>query len=365
MPVDAPASNGAAAPVKPSYAPPIPAAVKAAGAQADAIQQDYIRQMNGEEPPRDPNEEDEQPDGEQQPQEGDEQPIGDPPYDAQQEQQFEQGQPPQPQEEDIPEESWRHRYLSMQGRYQAEVPKLRNQVSQLLGQVNNLNRLLATVSQPPAPQPREATFKSSVKPEEIAEYGPDFVDLVGRIVKDTTAGQQADIKNLKGQVQHVGKQIGANARERMMAQLAERVPNWEEINTHQDFLDWLVLPDVYSGDIRHNMLNAAFERNDAPRVIAFFEGFLAEMAAVAPPEAEPSRQPVKLARTPLRNLAAPGRARSTAPAPPRPVEKPIITASQISKFYTEKGLGKWKGREREAAEVEAQIFAAQAEGRIR
>lgn len=343
-----------------NFAAPVPAAVKAAAEQADAIQQDYIRQMNGEEPPQEGEEQqEEQQEGQQEEQQEEEQEELTPEQQAEQEQHFREQQEQQP--EEISEDSWEHRYRSLHGRYQSEMPRLRQQIQQLMGQVTNLNKVLSTVSRP-APQAAETTFKSLVKPEEVAEYGDDFVDLVGRIVKDTTG---REINALKNQVKHVGSQIGASARERMMTQLAQDVPDWEAINTHQDFLDWLALPDVYSGDIRHNMLSAAFERNDAPRVIAFFKGFLAEMAAVAPPEQEPSRKAVRLNKTPLRNLAAPGRARSTAPAPRAPVEKPIITASQIAGFYTDKTLGKWKGREKEAADIEAQIFAAQAEGRIR
>src|SRR5262245_14256486 len=169
-----------------NYAPPVPAAVRKSAEQADAIQADYIRQMNGEQPPPE-GEEEQPPEGEEeQPPEGEE-PAPEEELSEQeqyeQEQQFRQQQEQPPQEE-ITDAGWQHRYESMRGRYNSEVPKLRNQVQQLMAQVNNLNRLLSTVQRPaPAPAP-EKTFKSQVKPEEIAEYGPDFVDLVSRIVKD-------------------------------------------------------------------------------------------------------------------------------------------------------------------------------------
>lgn len=335
------------------FAAPVPGAVKATASKADELQAQFIKQLNGETPPAEEEtpEEEAQANGEAQPE------VEEPPPDT-----------PPPVEEAPPEGddegTWRHRYDSMRGRYNAEVPKLRGQVKELADRVGNLNKLLATVTKPEAPPlTKEQTFQSSIKPEEIAEYGPEFMDLVGRIVKDTTAAQTAEIAQLKDRLKTVGGQIGASARQSMMTQLATVIPNWEEINTHQEFLDWLALPDAYSGDIRHNLLMTAFERNDAPRVIAFFKGFLAEMAVEAPPDAEPGR---KITKTPLRNLAAPGRAKSAAaPNGNAPAEKPIFTASQIAKFYTDLGLGKWRGREKEAKEFETQIFAAQAEGRIR
>jgi hypothetical protein len=46
-----------------------------------------------------------------------------------------------------------------------------------------------------------------------------------------------------------------------------------------EFHDWLKLQDTFSDAIRHELLTAAYERNDIPRVLAFFNGFLAQEAA--------------------------------------------------------------------------------------
>ena len=108
----------------------------------------------------------------------------------------------------------------------------------------------------------------------------------------------------------------------------------------------------------------AFERNDTPRVQAFFTGFLAEEAALDPASGETGRTEAPANKVSLENLAAPGRAKSAA-ATNAPAEKPIFTRAQIAKFYADAAAGKFKGRDAERDRLERQIFEAEREGRIR
>ena len=66
----------------------------------------------------------------------------------------------------------------------------------------------------------------------------------------------------------------------------------------------------------------------------------------------------------LESFAAPGRAKTSA-ASSAPVEKPLITRAQISQFYADSASGKYRGREAEKNQLEAMIFDAEREGRIR
>jgi hypothetical protein len=47
-----------------------------------------------------------------------------------------------------------------------------------------------------------------------------------------------------------------------------------------------------------------------------------------------------------------------------PADKPMYTAQDISRFYTECAAGKWRTREADRAAIDADIIAAQHEGRI-
>ena len=119
------------------------------------------------------------------------------------------------------------------------------------------------------------------------------------------------------------------------------------------------------------MLNAAVAGADAPKVLQLFKDFLAEAAATGmqAPTAQVEQQVEQPApRTPavsLETLAAPGRARPASGDSQVPTEKPIYTRAQISKFYDDSRKGLYAGREAEYRATEADMQAAQREGRIR
>lgn len=259
---------------------------------------------------------------------------------------------------------WESRYKASQGR----LKRAEGAVAELTTQVTSLQRVISTM-QPSAAAPAVPAATRLVTADEEEDFGSEFLDVVGRRAEEKFSPQVAELKanvaRLEAMVGNLGGSVALDARSRMFSTLDAQVPKWKEINDDQDFLSWLALPDTYSGVIRHELLMAAWERNDSPRVLAFFNGFLAEEAAVAPappvPDVPPGTPPA--GKVPLETFAAPGRAKSA--AVDTPTEKPTFTRVQISQFYLDKTSGKYRGREEEANRIEAQIFAAQGDGRIR
>jgi hypothetical protein len=246
-------------------------------------------------------------------------------------------------------------------------------VQQLTSQVSSMQSVMATMSTPPASgDPAAAVPVSrSITDDEEREYGSEFLDVVGRQARDAFNPEVAAIKkqmdSLQSRLNGVTGVVSADARTRMFTALDERIPAWRVTNDDPNFLSWLQLPDPYSGAIRQGLLNAAFERNDGSRVLAFFNGFLAEEAAVDPAPSVPdlaASDPLPAPKVPLADLAAPGRAKTPAGGTP-PVEKPIISRAQIAQFYADVNSGKYRGRDAEKNENEQIIFSAQAEGRLR
>lgn len=264
------------------------------------------------------------------------------------------------------DQSWEHRYKSMKGRYDRASDQLRN-LSEQVASLQNVIATMRATSTAPSSDEAEAAIERLITPEEESDYGSEFLSVVGKKAKEEILPlikkYEAKIAQLEGQLQGVGGKIAQDARQQMLNQLDERVPNWRDINRNETFLDWLQLPDLYSGAIRHELLKAAYERNDTPRVAAFFTGFLAEEAAVAPAMGETGRSDAP-AKPSLQDFAAPGRAKSAA-ATSAPAEKPIFTRAQIAKFYADAAAGKFRGRDAERDRLEAQIFSAEREGRIR
>lgn len=274
-------------------------------------------------------------------------------------------QEPAPGAED--DQSWEHKYKSIHGRY----VRSQEQIRSMSEQIASLQNVIATLQAAPAPAAPAPTLptESLITPEEMNDYGEDLLKVVGKKAREEMApvisAYQAEIESLKKQLNGVSGFVQQDAHSKMLADIDAKLPNWREINTNQEFLGWLSLPDPYSGAIRHDMLKAAYAQGNASRVVAFFNGFLAEEAAVAPANAEPdTTETTTVQKVPLQNLAAPGRAK-TAASTPAPAEKPIFTRAQIAAFYADVAAGKYRGKDADKNKAEAAIFAAQREGRIR
>jgi len=268
--------------------------------------------------------------------------------------------PPPP----APNVDYEHLYKSWKGRYDAEIPRLR-------GQVASLEAAIQEQQQRRVPEPSETSVERFVTDKDVEDYGPDLLEVVGKRAKEEfnplVSKLQRRIDQLESRLQGVGTEIVKTSRERLYAALDDQVPDWRVLDENPKFIEWLQLPDQYSGAIRHKLLSTAYERNDSPRVIAFFKGFLAEEAASAPATAEPDFNPrakPAVEKVPLENFAAPGRAKSTA-AQSAPVEKPYITRAQITQFYADSAAGRYQGREAEKDRLEQMIYEAQRDGRIR
>lgn len=277
---------------------------------------------------------------------------------------------PKPGEENVSAEEWRHRFLSMQGRYNAQVrttASMEEQMRQLgeeLVRTQNLIQQPAPASAQPAPR----DHGNLITDEDRANYGDELIDLASRAAR---AAVTPELEQLRAENQRLTQRVTHTGKKELFSVLDRGLPNWRQINTSVQFKAWLRLPNVYTGQVRQQMLNAAVNGAEAPKVLALFKDFLAEAAATgqtAPAPQIEQPQPLPAPRTPavdLETLAAPGRARPASGDSQVPVEKPIYSRAQISKFYDDKRRGFYAGRDAEVAAFEADLTVAQREGRIR
>ena len=286
--------------------------------------------------------------------------------------------PPQPPAEpELSPEEWRNRFSAMKGRFD----RMSEQVLMMGEQMHRLeaeNAMLRSAAPPPPPANGHAPTGSLITEQEMQDYGPEFVDLVRRAATEIAAPLHQEIQGLQNRLGQVQKETGNAFLTRMHATVGGLVPNWQDLNRDARFISWVQLPDVYSGVMRQQLMQDAWNSGDANRVAAFFRAFLAEEAAVDPRASARAPQPPPPAslapglpaavpgvplgtRLSLEHLAAPGRAQSSAQMP---ADKPVYTAQQITQFYTECAAGKWRTREADRAAIDADIIAAQHEGRI-
>ncbi len=270
---------------------------------------------------------------------------------------------PQPQPQPQPQQpaeanEWERRYRSMKGRFEQSQATIANLQENMAALGDQLSRAVST------PQPQEPV-QPLLTDKDRETYGPDLIDFVTRAAR---AAVEPELQQVQSTNQHVLQRVETNSVERVYERLAEEVPNWQAINTSPAFMQWCNLPDLYSGEIRRNLLGKALRAANAPRVIAFFRGFLAENPAAGPQSQPPAAQPQapRQPAVPLATLVAPGRPN---PASGNQVqadaEKPIFTRAQVAWFYSHAGMQHYAGREAERKADEAALFAAQREGRVR
>lgn len=278
-----------------------------------------------------------------------------------------QQQPPVDNEADAA--TWKNRYEAMLGRYR--------DASAQLGHANTrmeaLENMLASVQSAPA-APQAATPMKLLTKKDEEDMGPEMIDFVRRAAQEVAGAQIAELQNtvqsLQQQLRGTTAHVEGDARARMHALLDARMPNWNDVNHDADFHAWLALQDPFSGVTRKKLLTEAYASNNGSRVLSIFQGFVSETAALAPvvPQVDPPPAPAPAAaqqptRPTLTELAAPGRARTSA-APTAPGEKQIIRTSDINAFYAAVRRGAYKGRETEMAAHEAELQAAMRDGRV-
>jgi hypothetical protein len=286
--------------------------------------------------------------------------------------QQDQHPPMRPEDQNVSAEEWRHRFLSMKGRYDKAtqtIGSMEQQMTELGQELVRTQNMLTSRQAAPVQQPNSDTVHNNlITEEDRANYGDELIDLARRAAMSTVNPELEQLREenrkLTQRVQNTGK------RELFMA-LDQKLPEWRQINQDQRFKLWLRLPNVYTGQIRGNMLKAAVDGAEAPKVLALFKDFLAEAAATGQlVQASTTEQQPQLAapHTPamsLEQLAAPGRARPASGDSQVPSEKPFYSRADISKFFDEKRRGLWANRIKEAQDFENDLTAAQREGRIR
>ena len=287
---------------------------------------------------------------------------------------------------------WEHRFNSMKGRYDAAEARTRQQGQQ----ISELQRLLAMSSSAPTAPPAPSQGSSGdtrfgggqqyVPPKLISdtekqEYGTEILDVMGRrtmeivgpeISKLSQVVQQLMQENaqLKQSVGGVRNVVTQDATGRFYDTLDRELPDWEVTNHDQEFVRWLENVDPFSGRVRKDLLSEAHRNNEASRVLNIMKGYRQERAAVNPVgNLQPSvgngngRDRSPSPQFELQSLAAPGRAKSG--QPPTPPDQPYYTRDDITKFYAAVTRGVFTGRDADKAALEAQLFQAAREGRIR
>lgn len=261
--------------------------------------------------------------------------------------------------------------------------------AQMAGRLETLERIMAMkaaaeLAAPTAPAPSVVpTSTKLVTKDEETEFGADLIEvmrqaarevvnpivstLLDRIQKiDTSLAQLSNVANTAAShVAVTGENAFNDALNRSITD-ASGTPDWDKINhahEHGDrsFVDWLAETGQDSDEPRLNVIQRAYQRKDAAKVIALFKAFKrdaglpngnAEPAAVTPPSANPADA-----------LVSPSPVAPSAPGQ-KAGNKKVWKLAEITSNYDKKTKGFFKGKDKEWAALMAEMDLAGAEGRI-
>lgn len=266
---------------------------------------------------------------------------------------------PTPVVQNDPEEKWEARYKTLQGMHNRNIEDMKGRLRAIEQQNQQLAAQLEAASKaqqtPQKPDPKDAEV-----------FGQDLVEMVQRVAENMfgAAVKQIDerFNAIESKLNGTTQAVTQTAEEIFLSRLKEAVPNYVAINSDPDFLSWLAeIDDVY-GLPRQSALTSAAEALDADRVAKVFKAFIALKTTNAPAPVEPQPEPAqRSAASELERQIAP----STVASNPVPAGQPTtFRVADVQAFYNDVRLGKYRGREQEAAAIEVRINNALAEGRI-
>ena len=332
----------------------VPEQVRRAAERADELHnQVYGQPANPEEPPTEP--EDPAPEAEQ---------AAETPAVSTEETPAPE-QPSQAPEAEKPSD-WEHKYRSLQGVLSAEQRAWKAEKAQLESRIQALEAATKQAPEQPDPAPPKV---SRLTQNDIETYGPELVDVIKRaaaemadeIVAQRMQEIKPELEQTRKKVTEVAGTVYQNAQERFFGELAKAVPDWQQINTDQRWLDWLGEVDPLSGVPRQVYLDNASHRLDHARAATLFKAFK-EAAGLSKP-AEPTPTPAPAAPT-KPELSPQPRTVGNAVAPTPRTPEVGVTRAEIDAHYAQAARSREYRVSQEYQAMEQRIATALAAGRV-
>lgn len=262
-------------------------------------------------------------------------------------------------DDDSSSETWKHRYLSLQGMFNQKLPAAQREAREAALRAEAAENAVAALNAQLAQAKTQAAPLITAEDTEV--YGEELLDVMARKARaelmPAIEAMQVQVANyeqrnaqleslLSSQVQQVHKAQAHSFYDQLDAGNAQ----WETINRDPQFLAWLNEFDISSGKVRSEVLRRYFEAKDAGGVLFFFNTWAQQ------------NQPRKTNTVPAELIEPPRRTAGT--SAPADRSKRNWARTEIQQFYRDRIAGKYRGRDAESAQIERDIFAAQADGRI-
>jgi len=253
-------------------------------------------------------------------------------------------------------EDYETKFKVLQGKYNAEVPRLAREIRGFKKEVQTLKAQLEEKLNT-APTTTETDLKETVlDKKDFEEYDEEIQKMVDMVNNLSSTVQTLNDENilLKQSMSSVEDTTNQTLENDFLGDLDLAVPDWRTINTEPNFISWLQEMDGVSGDTRQNHLDLAADSLNATKAINIFKAFNDSRSA--------NEVTTQVQQQQQQNIERQTQPDNVTIAAPTTEQKRSYTRADIRTFYKDVALGRYSPADK--AQIEADIFAAPAEGRV-
>ena len=257
-------------------------------------------------------------------------------------------------------ESFKQKYATLRGKYDAEVPRLHQQVKELTDQMNAIRHEAEAAKKAEAEKPKEKV--SYVTDADREEYGDDLIDFQRRVAKEASQEyedrfeQQAKvIEQLQQQISNTGSQVGEVG---FTQKLNALVPGFDQLDNDERWVAWLNEYDPMTRGPRRDQAQSAFNSGDA-EAVAHYVGVFRESINEPVANGKSDRQ------TELEKQVTPSRSASTVTNKSSSKDSRVYSEKELNNAWTKIRTLNTQGKYDDAEKLEAELTAAYMEGRVK
>jgi len=207
----------------------------------------------------------------------------------------------------VDDPAWEQRFKTLQGKYQAEVPRLHAQLREQSDQMQAMQAQLEALQK--KSEAAAAPEAPLVSDKDEDNFGADLLDFIRRVVRDefprlaspVVEALRKEMNPVREQLGTVQKRVEESDNDRFWSALERAVPDLDTVNSDQRWLQWLGEVEPLVGVSRQHMLDAAVARLDADRVVALVEAW----KATVPAAPAPAKNALESQVAPSRSAASP------------------------------------------------------------
>lgn len=272
---------------------------------------------------------------------------------------------------DADESKWEHKYRRLQGKYDAEVPRLHDEIRNLKTLVQQMQQQQTQTQaqqeqgnsqQGQSDQSTSQTREKLVTDTDVEAFGDDLIDLQRRVAKEVAAEFQEQIGSLRQENEQLRQQVNKAQGTSFEARLHQSVPDFQQINSDQRWINWLDEFDPMIQGTRRSMAEAAYQRGDVDAVKAYVDLFRKTIEQEDAKPAKPQSAVKPDRQEELQRQVQP--TKSSAPAPSPQSGGRVITPQEFERGMNRATKLMQQGKFDEAAALESEMSTAVAEGRV-